>query len=32
MISDGCFTILQKDFFPEGKQGDRDRIILSTDG
>jgi hypothetical protein len=30
--TDGCFTIYQKDYFPEGKQGGRDRIILSTDG
>lgn len=30
--SDGCFTIYQKDVFPEGNQGGRDRIILSTDG
>lgn len=28
--TDGCYTVYQKDFFPEGKMGGRDRIILSV--
>lgn len=28
--TDGCYTVYCKDYFPEGKMGGRDRIILSV--